>query len=34
MEISVNNNSFKILILLTITKSAIFLEFKQMQDYA
>lgn len=31
---SVNNNSFKILIFLTISKSAILLEFKQMKDYA
>lgn len=34
MEMSVNNNSFKILILLTITKSSTLLEFKQMKNYA
>lgn len=33
MKISANNNSFKILILLTITKTAILFELKQMEDY-
>lgn len=33
MKISANNNSFKILILLTITKTAILFELKQTEDY-
>lgn len=34
MKIDANNNSFKILILLSVTESAVLFEFKQMEDYA